>query len=173
MEATIANKAPAQERMQYKTQGVLGEGAFGMVTKLQLVDPAHNGQVRGCVRGSLSPPQIVALKTVLQDPKYKARPIRSRCDSLTHAQNRELDIMQVVSHPCVTVLNWFFYTVKEAGPLAPRPPAHAPQTHTFLNLMKEYLPENLGSYLSVQRRAKKVLPLALIKATACCTSILR
>jgi len=35
-----------------------GEGAFGIVSKLQLIDPAHQGIV-------------VALKTVLQDPKYK------------------------------------------------------------------------------------------------------
>ena len=78
MEATIANKAPSQERMQYKTQGVLGEGAFGMVTKLQLVDPAHDGQVplrMLCV--FVISLQIVALKTVLQDPKYKVAMVDS------------------------------------------------------------------------------------------------
>ena len=44
-----------------------GEGAFGIVSKLQLIDPAHQGIV-------------VALKTVLQDPKYKVGWLINHCN---------------------------------------------------------------------------------------------
>jgi hypothetical protein len=47
--------------MQYMVLGVIGEGAFGVVTKLQVTSPAP-------VKG-----HVLAMKRVLQDPRYKVQ----------------------------------------------------------------------------------------------------
>eukprot|EP00042_Codosiga_hollandica_P017787 m.50057 g.50057 ORF g.50057 m.50057 type:complete len:413 (+) comp48052_c0_seq1:219-1457(+) len=110
-----------QEKMQYATLGVIGEGAFGVVTKLQVLTPAYKGQ-------------LLALKRVLQDPRYK---------------NRELDILLDISHVNIAELRWYFYTEVDK--------------QTYLNIMMDYLPENLHDYIQSRARQRQRIPLAVAK----------
>ena len=73
---------------------------------------------------------IVAVKRVLQDPKFR---------------NRELSIMRPLRHPNIVRLISFFYTCG-SGAAAPNPSrdcAGEEGEEVFLNLVMEFVPETL------------------------------
>lgn len=63
----------------YEYGRVLGNGSFGVVCEARCLETGEK----------------VAIKKVLQDPRYK---------------NRELDVMKELNHPNVVVLKDYFYT---------------------------------------------------------------
>eukprot|EP01128_Nolandella_sp_AFSM9_P010708 TRINITY_DN743_c3_g1_i1.p1 TRINITY_DN743_c3_g1~~TRINITY_DN743_c3_g1_i1.p1 ORF type:complete len:357 (-),score=73.86 TRINITY_DN743_c3_g1_i1:82-1152(-) len=83
--------------VSYECVGRSGKGSFGVVYKAISTDNT-----------------VVAIKRVLQDPRYK---------------NRELQIMKIIVHPnCVRLLNSFYERSKG---------------EVFLNLVLPYVPRNL------------------------------
>lgn len=89
--------------VSYSADKVIGNGSFGVVFQAQVV-------------GSN---EVVAIKKVLQDKRFKARAhhlLASLCPprALTSlVQNRELQIMKMLSHPNVVTLKNSFYTTGE------------------------------------------------------------
>lgn len=78
----------------------------------------------------------VAIKKVFQDKRYK---------------NRELQILQQLNHPHVTTLKSSFYT-QGTSP-----------DEVYLNLVMDYIPQNLYQIVRYYRKSKKSLPHILIK----------
>ena len=81
--------------------------------------------------------KIVALKKVFQDQRYK---------------NRELSILKELKHVNCCYLYDYFYTTASDNP-----------DEEYLNLIMEYMPETLYKELKTYARAKKNMPLLLIK----------
>ena len=80
--------------------------------------------------------EVVAIKKVLEDRNYK---------------NRELEIMRMLFHPCVVPLKHCFCSTE-------------PKTKdVYLNLVMEYIPQNLYKKIRVHRKAKKKIPMILVK----------
>lgn len=117
--ARKAGRAIATGRQpEYRPVKVVGQGAFGVVY---------------CARTRTG--DIVAIKKVLQDPRYK---------------NRELEIMQIVKNPyCVTLRNFF------------KTPGKMP-SEIYLNLVMDYLPSSLHDLVANYRKNGKYPPPRLI-----------
>lgn len=76
----------------YECSGRTGKGSFGVVYK-------------AVERGT---GKVVAIKRVLQDPRYKVRRVYTIFSTHT-LQNRELQIMKMIKHPnCVELVNSFY-----------------------------------------------------------------
>eukprot|EP01125_Pyxidicula_operculata_P018414 TRINITY_DN653_c0_g1_i4.p1 TRINITY_DN653_c0_g1~~TRINITY_DN653_c0_g1_i4.p1 ORF type:complete len:410 (-),score=89.21 TRINITY_DN653_c0_g1_i4:98-1327(-) len=104
--------------VSYECVGRTGKGSFGVVYKA-----IESGSRR-----------VVAIKRVLQDPRYK---------------NRELQIMKMVNHPnTVELLNNF--VEKSEGKV-------------FLNLVLGYVPKNLYEVSSSYNKRKEQMPTALVQ----------
>eukprot|EP01126_Amoeba_proteus_P009366 TRINITY_DN13545_c0_g1_i4.p1 TRINITY_DN13545_c0_g1~~TRINITY_DN13545_c0_g1_i4.p1 ORF type:complete len:356 (-),score=51.29 TRINITY_DN13545_c0_g1_i4:212-1279(-) len=102
----------------YECTSRTGKGSFGVVWK-------------AIERESQ---RVVAIKRVLQDPKYK---------------NRELQIMKKLHHPnCVQLVNSFYERSKG---------------EVYLNLVLAYVPENLYQVCCKYSKMKKKLPLLKTK----------
>lgn len=84
--------------------------------------------------------EIVAVKKVFQDSNFK---------------NRELSIMQELSHPNIVKLLGFYYTNKSSS--------QKKTNDVYLNVIMDYIPETLSSIISKYRMNNKSLPLILIK----------
>ncbi len=80
--------------------------------------------------------EVVAIKKVLQDRRYK---------------NRELEIMQMLSHSCVVQLKHCFYATESK------------KKDVYLNLVMEYIPQTLHRSLRAHAKAKKSIPMIYIK----------
>jgi len=80
--------------------------------------------------------ETVAIKKVFQDKRYK---------------NRELQILQTLNHPHVTTLKNAFHT-----------PGKTPD-EVYLNIVMDYIPQNLYQILRYYRKHKKTLPPILVK----------
>lgn len=89
---------------------MVGHGSFGKVFKTQLI-PSN---------------EIIAIKTVLQDPKFK---------------NRELQIMKLIHHQNVVDLKYYCYKKGEKNQI-------------FLDLILEYVPETLYQYIKYHTMQK-------------------
>jgi len=99
-----------------------GKGSFGVVYK--------------AVEVGTNPPRIVAIKRVLQDPRYK---------------NRELQIMRMVDHPnTVSLLDSFYERSKKDG-------------EVYLNLVLEYIPKNLYEVSSSYTKKNEKMPIEHIQ----------
>ncbi|EGV62320.1 glycogen synthase kinase 3 [Yamadazyma tenuis] len=105
--------------IHYSDPMMVGHGSFGKVFKTQ-VSPTN---------------EVIAIKTVLQDPKFK---------------NRELQIMKLIHHPNIVDLKYFFYKSSE-------------RHEVYLNLMLEYVPETLYQYIKYYTLKKMPMPLLEIK----------
>lgn len=84
------------------------------------------------------PERVVALKKVLQDRRYK---------------NRELEIMRTVAHCNIIELHYFFMT-------------NGPRDDTYLNLVMEYLPMALSSFIDRYMQARSQMPMLYVKLSA-------
>lgn len=104
----------------YCADSVVGNGSFGVVVKATIVDSK----------------EIVAIKKVLQDKRYK---------------NRELQIMQTISHPNVVELKNNFFTNGEKA------------DEVFLNLVLEYVPDTVYRVARHYSKVKQPIPLIYVK----------
>ena len=84
--------------------------------------------------------KIVAIKKVFQDQRYK---------------NRELSILKELKHVNCCYLYDYFYTTASDNP-----------DEKYLNLIMEYMPETLYKELKTYAKAKKQMPVLLIKLYA-------
>lgn len=80
--------------------------------------------------------EVVAIKKVLQDKRYK---------------NRELQVLQELNHQNVTTLKHAFYTQADGS------------EETYLNVVMEYIPENLYRVLKYYNKTKQPFPNILLK----------
>lgn len=80
--------------------------------------------------------EVVAIKKVLQDKRFK---------------NRELQIMRMLSHPCVVPLKHCFYSSGEEP------------DETYLNLVLEFIPETVYQICRRASKAKQFMPIDRVK----------
>lgn len=85
--------------MQYTQCKIVGNGSFGVVFQTKLT-PSN---------------EDAAIKRVLQDKRFKVRPIGISLDGKqargsNDDQNRELQIMRIVRHPNIVELKAFYYS---------------------------------------------------------------
>jgi glycogen synthase kinase 3 beta len=80
--------------------------------------------------------EIFAIKKVLQDRRYK---------------NRELEIMQSLKHPAVVELKEHFYSRGKK------------KDEIYLNLVMDYVPDNLHSAIRTHFKARRTIPHLTIK----------
>ncbi|CEM04128.1 unnamed protein product [Vitrella brassicaformis CCMP3155] len=113
----------------YSLGKALGAGSFGSVTLAQVVETK----------------ETVAIKQVLQDPRYK---------------NRELDIMKLLRHPNVVELRDFYYTPVAAE--QQRTGSHGEKASN-LNVVMEYIPETVYRVVKGYTRQQRMLPMVLVK----------
>lgn len=105
--------------IQYEQPNMIGHGSFGKVFRTTLY-PSN---------------EVIAIKSVLQDPKFK---------------NRELQIMKLIHHPNIVDLKYFFYKQTEKQEL-------------YLNLVLEYVPETLYQASKTYTLMKTRMPFLEIK----------
>jgi len=108
----------------YECNKVIGNGSFGVVYQATEI-----GRDRKTYNG-----QVVAIKRVLQDRRYK---------------NRELQIMKMVHHPNVVNLQNSFYEHEKH--------------EVYLNLVLEFMPQTLYKYARQFSKQKKPIPVLQIQ----------
>ena len=107
----------ALEKGNFTVLSIIGHGTFGVVYRAK---EEKTGE-------------ILAIKRVFQDKKYK---------------NRELDILKELNHPNIIRLKHFFYTKgKKEGN----------EPEIFLNCVMDYLPQTLSRILSINYQSRKQL----------------
>lgn len=111
-----------KESYTYNALEVLGSGSFGVVYKAECTETR----------------EIVAIKKVLQDKRYK---------------NRELQLMKELDHPNVIKLKQSFYTPAENEDL-------------YLNVVMEYIPETLSKMIRHFHKSKLNFDMLTIKLYA-------
>merc|ERR1711988_1339902 len=80
--------------------------------------------------------EVVAIKKVLQDKRFK---------------NRELQIMRILSHPCVVPLKHCFYSSGDKP------------DEQYLNLVLEFVPDTVYKVCRQYAKQKTVLPIAIVR----------
>jgi len=118
--STPATLAGAEKKRFYRPERAVGQGTFGTVM---------------LARGENN--ERVAIKKVLQDPRFK---------------NRELQIMRMVRHPNVVKLVDYFYTDGETHP-----------EEVYLNVVMEFLPETLHRVCREHTKQHRFMPIPLVK----------
>lgn len=111
-----------QIEIQYTDTRVIGNGSFGVVYQARLVSP--------------TPAEMVAIKKVLQDKRFK---------------NRELQIMRRLEHQNIVRLRYFFYSTGEK------------KDEVFLNLILEYIPETVYRVARHYSRNRQPVPMLFVK----------
>jgi len=130
------------KRSSYRRGGSSTSGNESKTTKKKAISYAANRVVDSGSFGIVFQANVVetgetvAIKKVLQDRRYK---------------NRELEIMQMFHHPCVVPLKHCFYSTE------------AKKKDVYLNLVMEYIPQTIHRALRAHAKAKKKIPLILIK----------
>ncbi|KAK4491270.1 hypothetical protein RD792_002006 [Penstemon davidsonii] len=109
----------SKQVVNYIAEHVVGTGSFGVV---------HQAKCR-------ETGEIVAIKKVLQDKRYK---------------NRELQIMQMLDHPNIVALKHSFFSTTEKEEL-------------YLNLVLEYVPETVNRIARQYNRMNQRMPLIYVK----------
>mmetsp|Transcript_39406 Transcript_39406/g.103158 ORF Transcript_39406/g.103158 Transcript_39406/m.103158 type:complete len:384 (-) Transcript_39406:67-1218(-) len=104
----------------YVAERVVGHGSFGVVYRARVVQTGD----------------IVAIKKVFQDKRYK---------------NRELQIMKEFRHPNIVCLKHAFYTSGE------RP------DELFLNVVMEYMSDTLHRVIKFFNKLKQMMPLVYMR----------
>uniref|UniRef100_A0A1D1ZGM8 Shaggy-related protein kinase kappa n=1 Tax=Anthurium amnicola TaxID=1678845 RepID=A0A1D1ZGM8_9ARAE len=112
------NRQPKQT-VSYITEHVVGTGSFGVVFQAKCRETG----------------EIVAIKKVLQDKRYK---------------NRELQIMQLLDHPNIIALRHFFFSATDREEL-------------YLNLVLEFVPETVNCLSKQYNRMNQRMPLIYVK----------
>ncbi|CAN1143699.1 Shaggy-related protein kinase kappa [Linum perenne] len=109
----------ARQTINYIAEHVVGTGSFGVVFQAKCRETG----------------EIVAIKKVLQDKRYK---------------NRELQIMQMLDHPNIVGLKHSFFSTTNKEEL-------------YLNLVLEYVPEALNRIARNYNRVNQRMPLIYVK----------
>ena len=89
--------------------------------------------------------EIVAIKKVLQDKRYK---------------NRELQIMQMLDHPNIVSLKHCFFSTTD-------------KEEVYLNLVLEYVPETVNRIARNYNRINQRMPLIYVKLYTYQVSVMR
>ncbi|KAG6410131.1 hypothetical protein SASPL_128181 [Salvia splendens] len=108
----------SKQVVSYIAEHVVGTGSFGVVFQAKCRETG----------------EIVAIKKVLQDKRYK---------------NRELQIMQMLDHPNIVALKHSFFAKSEKEEL-------------YLNLVLEYVPETVNRIARQYNRMNQRMPLIYI-----------
>ncbi|ORC92615.1 putative glycogen synthase kinase-3 alpha [Trypanosoma theileri] len=122
--AEAADERSYREMEKYTVERVAGQGTFGTV---QLAVEKSTGE-------------NVAIKKVIQDPRFK---------------NRELQIMQDLTrlqHPNIVMLKGYFYTVSESR-----------QGDVYLNVVMEFVPDTLHRTCRNYFRRLSSPPMIMVK----------
>ncbi|KAJ3229192.1 regulator of ime2 [Chytriomyces hyalinus] len=133
----LASDGKSGESMElaYVNHKVIGNGSFGVVNHVKLVEPSSRASATN-LRSSEEMNVSAAIKKVLQDKRFK---------------NRELQIMRLVSHPNIVGLRAFFYSNGEK------------KDEVYLNLVLEYMPETLYRANRHYTKAGQSMPILIIK----------
>ncbi|ESN94404.1 hypothetical protein HELRODRAFT_68668, partial [Helobdella robusta] len=119
--ATVgSNGNDRPQELCYTSVKVIGHGSFGVVYQAKL-----------CEAG-----QMVAIKKVLQDKRFK---------------NRELQIMRKLDHQNIIKLLYFFYSSGDK------------KDEVYLNLVMEFIPETVYRVARHYNKNKQVIPFLYIK----------
>jgi len=121
--SSSSGAAPKKKEMgavRYAAERVIGNGSFGVVYQATVIETG----------------ETVAIKKVLQDPKFK---------------NRELQIMGIMDHCDVISLKHCFYSKGEKP------------DEVYLNLVMDYIPETIHRTLRTYTKANKLLPIMYTK----------
>lgn len=116
--ATLGPLPDRQEDIRYSDISVIGKGSFGVVYQARLASG-----------------ELVAVKKVLQDKRFK---------------NRELQIMRTLDHCNVVKLRYFFHTSES-------------KDEVFLNLVMEYIPETVYRVGRHYTKSKQAIPMLYVK----------
>ncbi|KAM7254697.1 hypothetical protein ACFE04_019938 [Oxalis oulophora] len=117
---TIGGKnGEPKQTISYMAERVVGTGSFGIVFQAKCLETND----------------IVAIKKVLQDRRYK---------------NRELQLMRLMDHPNVISFKHCFFSTTSNNDL-------------FLNLVMEYVPESMYRVLKHYSSANQRMPLIYVK----------
>lgn len=120
---TTGTGSGEEQTISYSAERIIGHGSFGVVFQAT----------------ELETREVVAIKKVLQDKRFK---------------NRELQIMkQLVKlpHPNIVLLKQCFYSNGEKP------------EELYLNLVLEYIPETVYSVARQYQKAKQAVPLLQVK----------
>ncbi|XP_010556680.1 PREDICTED: shaggy-related protein kinase alpha-like isoform X2 [Tarenaya hassleriana] len=109
------NSDQPKQTISYMAEHLVGSGSFGIVFQAKCLDTG----------------ETVAIKTVLQDKRYK---------------NRELQTMRPLDHPNVVSLRHSFFTKTKKDEL-------------YLNLVLEYVPETLDRVIKNYNKMNQRMPL--------------
>lgn len=104
----------------YTDTKVIGNGSFGVVYQARLLETG----------------ELVAIKKVLQDKRYK---------------NRELQIMRKLNHCNIVKLKYFFYSGGEK------------KEEVYLNLVLEFIPETVYRVARHYSKSKQTIPMSYVK----------
>ena len=118
--STTRKVGDKSQAISYAAERVIGSGSFGVVYQASIVETG----------------EIVAIKKVLQDRRFK---------------NRELAIMSSLEHPDVVRLIHCFYSKGEKA------------EEVYLNLVMEYIPETVHRTLRNHTKANKLIPITYVK----------
>ncbi|KAK7821636.1 shaggy-related protein kinase eta [Quercus suber] len=108
-----------KQTVSYIAEHVVGNGSFGVVYQAKCRETG----------------EIVAIKKVLQDKRYK---------------NRELQIMQMLDHPNIVALKHCFFSTTDKEEL-------------YLNLVLEFVPETVNRIARTYSRNNQRMPLIYVK----------
>lgn len=110
----------------YEIGRQLGIGSFGVVNEARCCDSD----------------EVVAIKKVLQDPRYK---------------NRELDTMKQLYHPNIVALKDFYFSESGSGEDPPQ---------RYLSVVMEFVPENAYKVVKGYTKSGQLLPIILVQLYA-------
>jgi glycogen synthase kinase 3 beta len=149
--------------LTYTNCKVVGNGSFGVVFQAKLVGSPKEGE-------------DIAIKKVLQDKRFKVcfrifSVYRPSPWSLLSSpfQNRELQIMRLVSHPNVVDLRAFFYSNGDKVGHSSSyledllRSSNSQKDEVYLNLVLEYVPETVYRASRHYAKLKQPMPMLQIK----------
>lgn len=116
-------KEDAAELVTYEAQRMIGHGSFGAVFIAKILETG----------------ETVAIKKVLQDPRFK---------------NRELQILRMISkqpHPYIVSLRHYFVS------------KGAKSEDIFLNLVMDFVPDTIFSIARYFAKRKELMPIFSVK----------
>ncbi|CAD5110635.1 DgyrCDS19 [Dimorphilus gyrociliatus] len=119
----------SRQDIYYSRAKIIDSGSFGIVYKAELLIDSENNP-------NLRKTQIVAIKKVLHNKKYK---------------NRELKILNILHHKHIVELLYYFYSVGENS------------KEVYLNLVMEYLPYTCYKVIRHYYKMKKYMPMIWVK----------
>ncbi|XP_034559986.1 glycogen synthase kinase-3 beta-like isoform X3 [Notolabrus celidotus] len=160
--ATPGQGPDRPQEVSYTDIKVIGNGSFGVVYQARLIDSQ----------------EMVAIKKVLQDKRFKVETSSRKADSIgvaagvRHVQssrypeeptrqgssgtpgrsmNRELQIMRKLDHCNIVRLRYFFYSSGEK------------KDEVYLNLVLDFVPETVYRVARHFNKAKNIIPIIYVK----------